>query len=74
MPTGKTAPSIRAALVIEPNEPLENQDHDDDKTMIDEDLATQFVDDQPMDMVNLQLQCLTKAIVFELREPCLGYG
>ena len=51
MPTGKTAPSIRAALVIEPNEPLENQDHDDDKTMIDEDLATQFVDDQPMDMV-----------------------
>ena len=58
MPTGKTAPSIRAALVIEPNEPLENQDHDDDKTMIDEDLATQFVDDQPMDMVNLKLQCL----------------
>ena len=52
MPTGKIAPSIRAALVIEPNEPLENQDHDDDKTMIDEDLATQFVDDQPMDMVN----------------------
>ena len=56
MPTGKTAPSIRAALVIEPNEPLENQDHDEDKTMIDEDLATQLVDDQPMDMVNINMQ------------------
>ena len=55
MPTGKTAPSIRAALVIEPNEPLENQDNDEDKTMIDEDLATQLVDDQPMDMVNINL-------------------
>ena len=51
MPIGKIAPSIRAALVIEPNEPLENQDNDEDKTMIDEDLATQFVDDQPMDLV-----------------------
>ena len=56
MPTGKTAPSIRAALVIEPNEPLENQDNDEDKTMIDEDLATQLVDDQPMDMVNINMQ------------------
>jgi hypothetical protein len=58
LPIGKVAPSIRAALVIEPNEPLENQDHDDDKTMIDEDLATQFVDDQPMDMVKLQILML----------------
>ena len=46
---GKSAPSIRAALVIEPNEPTEkneDKDQDDDKTMIDEDLDTQFVDDQ----------------------------
>ena len=47
---GRDAPSIRAALVIEPNDTSEkedqNKDQDDDKTMIDEDLATQFVDDQ----------------------------
>ena len=52
LPPGRAAPSIRAALVIEPNESSEkedyNKDQDDDKTMVDEDLATQFVDDQPI--------------------------
>ena len=55
--------------MIEPNEPTEkneDKDQDDDKTMIDEDLDTQFVDDQSRhELLNWPV-LLTRSKIFKM--------